>query len=465
MRRTVFTGVSAIALAAGAPAYAQGQPAAPMTAEEAAALRAEVEALRQQVAALAARLDATAAVAATSAPANVTAPAPVVAAATPAPAAPAAPETSVAWRGAPEWRSAGGWSFKPRGRLQVDVGGVDVPSAADSTGLGYGAEIRRLQVGVDGTMPGGFAYRLEADVADNSLTLTDTYLAYSDGGLTVTLGQHKPFFGIEEQTSDLFTSFAERAAFTQAFGFERRVGVSVQYVAGDVMVQGGLFADDVSALSNATDNSWSIDGRVVYAPRLGGTQLHFGLSGHSRDFNDSATSARYRTRPFTHTTDVRLVDTGSFAATGESGWGAEFAAIRGRWHVAGEAAWLRARRAGLVDPTFTGGYAEAGLFLTDDSRTYRRGTFDRVTPRAGVGNGGTGAIELNLRYDWVDLNDGTISGGEQSIYGASLTWILTPYVRFLAGYGRVELEGSRLPAAGDTDYGADAVTLRAQFDF
>lgn len=448
MTKSWLFSTGAVLISMASPVAAQS-----ISADDAAVLRAQVEALRAQVTALEARLNA-------ASPAPVAPPAP-------APTPPVAPATEIAWRGAPELRFAGGWSFKPRGRLQIDVGGVDAPGAIGDRGLGYATEVRRMQVGVDGTIPGGFAYRFEADLADNAVTLTDAYLTYTNGAVQVTAGHQKPPLSLDEMTSDLFTSFNERAAFTQAFGFERRLGLSGTWTHGPLIVQGGVFADDVSALTNAANNSWSIDGRVIVAPRIGATQLHLAASAHSRDFNDATATARYRTRPFFHGTDTRLVDTLAFAATGERNYGVEFAAINGRFHAAGELAWMTARRPALIDPTFDGGYAEVGMFLTNDARNYRKGAFDRVSPRRALGNGGMGAVELNLRYDWVDLSDASagIIGGGQTSYLGSLTWIATPYVRVIASYGHISLSDARVAAGTDRDYSADAVALRAQVDF
>ncbi|MEQ1509090.1 MAG: porin [Sphingopyxis sp.] len=435
--------------------------AQPISAAEVAQMRAEVEALRAQVSALEVRLNAASPL---PAPAPAPTPAPVV---TPAPLPPAPPVTTTEWRGAPELRSAGGWSFKPRGRLQIDVGGVDGPAALNDRGLGYATEIRRAQIGVEGTMPGGFGYRLEVELQDNSVVANDIFLTFTHGPLQIVAGNHKPANGLEELTSDIFTSFTERAAFTQAFGFERRVGVSAAWTHGPLIIQGGVFADDVAALTNAANNSWSVDGRIVFAPRVAATQLHIAASVHARDFNDASPTARFRARPYFHGTDTRLVDTLAFAASGERNYGVEFAAIRGRFHVAGEGAWMTARRPGLADPSFGGGYAELGVFLTDDRRNYRKGAFDRVSPRRALGSGGMGAVELNLRYDWLDLSDAGagVIGGEQEALAGSLTWIATPYVRVIASYGHIRLTNARVAAGATRDYGADAVALRAQLDF
>ena len=449
--RWLAASAMATVMLAGSPAMAQSA-AAPISAAEAADLRAEIARLRAEVDRLSARLDAAPAPIAPALVTPVPTPPGAVIAAAPAPtpaptSAPAAP------------------SVRLRGRLQLDTGTVSAPAGLNDRGLGWSSEIRRAYLGVDGTITGGFSYRIEADFADNDVTLTDAYLSWARGDTTVTLGQHKSFSSFEDQSSDLFTSLMERAQFNSAFGFERRVGLSIAQTAGMVRVEAGIFTDDVDALVNDEANGWSVDGRVSIAPRIGDQQLHLGLSAHSRDFNDSQPTARYRTRPFLHSTNSRFVDTGEFAATGEYSFGVETAAIMGRLHWAGEAHWMHARRAGLADPGFFGGYAELGLFLTDDRRTYRRGTLDRPTVTRPVGSGGLGAWEVNARYDFLDLTDGGIMGGQQSQYGLSLVWHPVGSVRFTANYVRIETDDASLPINGDRDYGADAFGLRAQFDF
>ena len=337
-------------------AYAQA-----MTAEEAAQLRAELAALKAKVQTLETRLDAATAQPA-SAPAPVTTPAP--------PSVTAKPATEISWKGAPEIKTADGWSFKPRGRIQLDVAGIDAP--AGTTGLrgGTATEFRRVYLGVDGKIPGGFSYRVEADIANSEVELTDIYMTYGTGPFSVTAGQIKPFWGLDDMTSDLFTSFTERAAFTQAFGFERRVGLSAQYKGKALLVQGGVFGDNARDLTDS-NHSLSVDGRVVFMPKFGDTQLHLGASAHYRDPNDPAATNRYRARPFVHTTDVRLVDTGLLDISSERGLGLEGAVLAGPFHAAGEAYWQKVKRSTSADPTFFGGYAEVGMVLTPgDMRGY-----------------------------------------------------------------------------------------------
>ena len=266
-------------------------------------------------------------------------------------------------------------------------------------------------------------------------------------------------------TSDLFTSFMERAAFNSGFGFERRVGASATYTGKQVIVQAGVFTDNAADLNSDRNNSYSLDGRIVFMPKIGNGQLHIGASAHYRDFNDAATSTRYRARPFVHTTDVRLIDTGAFSATGERSFGAELAYVRGRFHATAESQWMTAMRPGLANPTFNGGYAEVGYLLTDDTTAYKNGVYDRIKPKQPVGKGGIGAIQLNLRYDWLNLNSGAIVGGRQQVAGASLIWMPIDYVRFVLNYGHLWLDKAPVTAGSNPNYGADSLGLRAQFDF
>jgi phosphate-selective porin OprO/OprP len=412
-------------------------------------MRAEIERLTAEVAELRARQQA-----GEAAPASAPSPAP-------------SPSPTVSFKGAPEIAAEGGWSFKPRGRLQVDSAVIDAPSGA-GLGLGHGTEFRRAYIGFDGTLPGGFGYRVEADLANSSVDLTDVYLTYkASKELTLTVGQHKPFWGLDEMTSDLFTPFMERAAFNSAFGFERRVGVSGTYARKKVIVQLGAFADNAADLNADRNNSYSLDGRVVFSPEVGGGVLHLGGSAHFRDFNDAANTARYRARPFVHTTDVRLVDTGQFSATGERSFGAELAYVDGPFHATLEGHRITALRpGGLPDPTFWGGYAEIGMLVTPgDVTAYRNGGYDRIRPANPVTEGGIGAIQLNVRYDRIDLTDGAIVGGTQQAAGLSAVWIPTEYVRFLVNYGHLWIDDAAVPAWTEPQVQADAFGVRAQVDF
>ena len=375
------------------------------------------------------------------------------------------------WKGAPQLEDKeSGWSFKPRGRLMYDFGSVSSPSGISNAGLGFSNEVRRARLGLEGTVPGGFGYKFELDFAAGEVEFADAFLSYKSGDAEFIVGQHNNFQSLDELTSSLHSSFIERAAFTDAFGFERRVGVSVQYAKGDLLAQAGLFTDSIGDLNSIGDdnNSYGFDGRLVFSPKMGSNQLHFGASAHWRDLNDAGTSVRYRQRPAVHTTDVRFIDTGNIPGTeSETGYGLEAAGIFGPFHLASEAYWQQVSRAsGLSEPTFFGAYLEGGYFFTGESRGYKGGKFDRVKVLKPFDKDGWGSLGLNLRWDYLDLTDAGFIGGTQNAYQASLNWKPTDYVLFGLNYGHIRYDNAAIAGTGgDRDYSVDMGAVRAQVDF
>ncbi len=273
------------------------------------------------------------------------------------------------WKGAPLFEDKdAGWSFKPRGRIQYDAGYVSNPKDNIITrNLGFNTRVRRFRLGVEGTIPGGFGFKAEADFANAAVGFGDVILTYApkDKPYSFTIGNHESLNGLEQISSSRFLSFVERAAFDDAFINTRRIGVSAGLVnkAGDLRLNAGLFA------AHSIDGSFDNDGwigavRGVYSPLMGGNQLHFGANYQHREFqtnNGAAAStsqgapstnqlARYRARPFTQTTDVRFVDTGNFAAKSDDIFGLEFAGVFKSLHVAAEGQYLKAKgyRAGDI---------------------------------------------------------------------------------------------------------------------
>jgi phosphate-selective porin OprO and OprP len=451
------------------------------------------------------------------------------------------------WKGVPVFEDKDeGWSFKPRGRIQWDAGWVgnpdDDPNGSLVTrNLGWNTRARRIRLGAEGTIPGGFGYKFEMDYANASVGFGDVLLTYAPKGRVwnVALGNQETNNSFEQITSSRFTSFIERSAFNDAFVNTRRIGANVGFVskAGDLRLNAGLWAGH-SIDSNLSDDGWIAAARAVYLPVMGGNQLHFGANFQHREFasNNGATApssggqpsagqvARYRARPFSQLTDVRFVDTGNFAAKSDNIFGVEAAGIFKSLHVTAEGQYLKANAhnpgatidfvadpldlfAGsggatntfLVptgDPSFWGGYVEAGYFFTGETRGYKNGTWDRTKVLKPFSKGGWGALQGNLRLDYLDLDSnklkngcnnnfvtgvcsasfGPTRGGKQLGALASLIWIPEDYIRFLFQYSHAwvkggpfadEVEGvsSTAPGIDDEKYGVDVFMTRAQVDF
>lgn len=436
---------SAMIMAGSMLALTSQAHAQSISADEAAQLRSELAALKAQVIALEARL----------AP-----PSPP-----PAVAAPPKPATEINWRGAPEFKQKDGWSFKPRGRIQLDAGYVNGPDGLTIVGDGFASRVRRVRLGFEGNIPGGFGYKVEADFTSGNAEFADAFLTYTDGGTVVTIGQQDNLQGLERISTSNVESFLERASFNEAFNFERKVGISIAQEAGPFLLQAGIFTDSISDLNLNGNSSIGVDGRIIYAPKLGKVQVHLAASGHWRDIPLVQPVTRYRSRPQIRTTDIRFVSTPNLSVDAESDFGLEAAVISGRFHAATEAHWLKASLPGSTDPTLFGASVEAGLFLTDDTRGYGKGVFRAIKVKRPVGQGGIGAWQINARYDHLDLNDGAVVGGSQDAYMVSLVWTPIDYVRFMLNYARLDLRRAAISVAGDRDYGVDTLGMRAQVSF
>jgi phosphate-selective porin OprO/OprP len=481
------------AVLAAAPARASQEGSA--TAADVAALRAEVESLRRELDALKAE--------------RAAAPLPSVAAAGPS------PPPAASWKGAPELRDPdSGFSFKPKGFAQFDVGYVGTPRGArsgtaaglDHGGLGWNGRARRVVVGVEGTLPGGFGYNVELNSAQGAVDYEDIVFTYQrpNSPIQVRAGNFFPLSSLETMTSSRLTSFLERAAFTDAFGYNRRLGVALALTDPDAdryTLTAGLFGQEINN-AGFDRTGWQASVRGTFSPVLREGRLHLGASFQHRVAQRDSRNVRYRSRPFTQVVDRRFVDTGPIAADGDDIAGIELGAIAGPFHAAAEAqqVWVRGYRAGRAfgpndgvgaglfyagDPSFRSAYAEAGYYLTGETRAYKGGHWERVRVLHPFDRGGWGALQVNARLDWLDLRDrvaagarlgppGYVDGGRQTGYQLSLIWNPIDYIRLQAQYARASFAGgpsSETAAPGATPpldrrtFGVDTVALRAQVEF
>ena len=404
-----------------------------------------------------------------------------------------ASELKVEAKGAPRFSGDGFNKFKIRGRLMADFGHVGDDDLDEegfgNEGLGTTTEFRRARLGVEGEIT-NFKYKFEIDFADNEVDIADAYLQWKGKPVSVTIGNQKTPNSLEEQTSSRFTSLMERAQFTDAFGLSRELGIVLGTGGDDYTFKAGVFSNGGFSDDDEA-NGYAFAARGTFSPKFDDVQTHFGAHILYRD--EGAAPSRYRQRPGIHTTDVRFVDTnaaGGLDVENDLVFGGEVAAIWNAFHFASEFAYLIAdvdpdlgEGGTLGDDEYSawGGYAEIGYFITGESRGYKadKGAFDRTKPKNPVNKGGMGAVQVNLRVDYLDLNDGDIfpigtvspglvgdQPGEQLQIGAGIIWIPISHVRFLINYvyndvsdGSVSLNG----LDGEGEY--NVFGIRAQIDW
>ena len=340
--------------------------------------------------------------------------------------------------------------------------------------------------------------------------------------MTAQVGYFYPFSSLETMTSSKYTSMMERAGITDAFNYNRRLGLA--FIANDKkadswVFQAGLFNEPLNN-NNFTHTGWQFSARGVYSPTLGSTRLHIGANFQHRQNTRESQGQQYRSRPLTQITDQRFIDTGTIASKGDDVVGVEFAAVHKSLHVAAEAqkVWVRgtydAAELAAVNaqldsnklvvgtpyngsPSFFGGYAEIGYYLTGETRAYKGGSWNRTKVLRPFNEGGWGAFQVNARLDYLNLKDRVdgasssvsapyyVNGGKQLGYQASLIWNPTDYLRFMAQYGHLDVTGGprgsvatlgppptlgifpvgTTTPADKRKYGVDTFGVRAQVDF
>lgn len=440
------------------------------------------------------------------------------------------------WKGGPQFEDKdAGFSFKPKGLAQFDAGYVGFPRGDQLRGtvaglnfgnLGWNGRARRLTIGADGTLPGGFRYSAEFNFAAGTVDYEDIYLAYDfqKAPITAQIGYFYPFSSLETMTSSKFTSMMERAGITDAFNYNRRLGVA--FIANDKQTdswvfQAGLFNEPINN-NTFIHTGWQASIRGVYSPMLGATRLHLGANFQHRQNTREALAQQYRSRPLTQLTDQRFVDTGNIASNGDDVAGLEFAAIHNSLHFAAEAqkVWVRHAYnaseiaalnalgntndtipAGAValngSPSFWGAYAELGYYLTGETRGYKGGSFNRTKVLHPFNEGGWGAVQVNGRVDYLELRNRVggssssvaapdyVNGGKQLGLQASVIWNPVDYLRFMAQFSHLDVTGGPrgsvatigppptpgiFPVGTTTPadrrkYGVDTFAVRAQVDF
>lgn len=368
----------------------------------------------------------------------------------------------------------GDFTAKVGGRMQLDSAwyGEDGNSAGSS--LGDGTELRRARFYLKGTVYKDWFYKFEYDFAgtgDTKKGITDIWLGYNGfdlEGLSVKVGHFRDPFMLQDAVSDNDTQFIERASI-DAFTASRHIGVMGSLDRKHWTAALGLFGDGASTAGGASDEGWGTAGRVTWMPvNEEGSLIHLGLAADYRSTRGK--DVRFSQQPETHVSGVNFVDTRvgdktDLVVDDYLTLGAELAVVKDRFSAQAEYVRTDLNREMGSDLSFDGWYAQAGWFLTNDSRPYshKGAKFKGVTPNGIVGKGGIGAWELAFRFSTIDLTDEDIVGGEMDNMTLGLNWFPTPGLRFSANYIKM-LEMERAGNIHD-DVEADIMQLRAQWAF
>lgn len=311
---------------------------------------------------------------------------------------------------------------------------------------GHGTEFRAARLYAEGEIYQYVDFKAEYDFAGGDADFKDVYVGLrkipSIGHFRV--GHFKEPFSLEELTSGKYLTFMERAL-PNAFVPGRNMGFGIFNSEFDQRMTwaAGVFEDsDDFGDAFADFSDYNVTARFTGLPWYaedGAKLLHLGLS-YSHQFRAGENNPiTYQSRPESHITNVRLVDTGPFPVDNVNLINPELAFVYGPFSLQGE--YMQSFNNGTADTgdlNFNGLYTYASYFLTGEHRAYNKtaGAFDRVAPLCNfnIKDGGWGAWELAARYSYLCLNDKLITGGEEQDFTFGVNWYLNPNTRVMFNY-------------------------------
>ncbi len=350
------------------------------------------------------------------------------------------------------------FTLKIGGRVHLDTVFTSAEEALQGPNPGLADDFdaatyfRRLRLYVAGDLTPYVDYKIQLDFADPSdgqvkdawITVKKLKECLGCWAPSIRFGHQFDCLGLEHQTSSNHTAFIEKSL-TDALHPGRALGVQLfdSFWKERAVAQVGVFStdkdDDVNGFAlwdeDDTDGGWAATGRFSLIPWAQNTCrfLHVGVGGSYRNAHE----VRFSARPGLGRGPA-MVDTGAISSDLEEQTlvNGELALVWDSLHVSAEFAMHGLTSPSRGDPSFSAWYVQAGWFLTGESKAYAfpSGLWGNTKPCCSFLSNGCccwGAFELVARLDMLDLNDGTVTGGELTNVAAGLNWYLNPNVRLM----------------------------------
>jgi phosphate-selective porin OprO and OprP len=362
-----------------------------------------------------------------------------------------------------EFDVIGGSEISFEGLLQADFYryNSDFSNLGATTGAAVGDgedtdfEMRRAELVFKGKGPGMWTWVVGYDAKANKFL--DTNVAYKFSGFTtLRVGQFKQPNSFEELSSTKNNDFIAKAMTTNLQGVARRLGASLTTGSDSWSVTGSVFTRELSR-NLGEGNGYGLRG--TWAPMHDtGNVLHLGVSLVDYDARDAGSApgttpvfdgdgrARFRVRPDADLTATRLVDSGQFTDADKIRTvGLEGAWVKGRFKVQSEYMKTNVGRTAHADYDFDSFYVSGVWNLTGETWGYKEGVTTTPLPS----EPGTGMWQLALRYDQVDLDDGSFTapatmdgvlGGNEHNWTFGVNYYWRSNFKFALNYVKVDSE-------------------------
>ena len=327
------------------------------------------------------------------------------------------------------------------------------PDYADA--IGNGTSIRRARFAVKGQINEDWYGEFDMDLANGLAELKDAIVRYTGiPNLDLQVGNFKENFSIQRNTTSRYLQFMERPMVCSALTPSRHLGFNAKYAKDWIWLSAGAFTQEVAGSeewTNVADNNkdfgrnsgYSLTAKAVLRPlyKMDNASLHIGGAYSYRTSLVSEATGEWGTyrasaRNSTSINRKKYLDTNNLPGLDHHNlWTAELA---GHWGgLRYEGAYVKDHvlfKSDAVDPTpkqFWGWYAQAGYLLFGGKQRYDAsgGKYTKINPGKKWGD-----VELCARYEYCDLNSGTVYGGAAEAYTLGLNFWLTGNVKMQVNY-------------------------------
>ena len=354
--------------------------------------------------------------------------------------------------------------------FQASAHSGDLPPGVEATD---GTELRRARIETSGKFYGDYKWAAEVDFADNNVGIRDFKVGYAGiENTTIYIGNQKQPYSLSVEMSSNDIPFIERSIDNNLIipFTDRALGVRVDSWGENWFVAAGLFGEGVNS-NRDDDEGAGAAARFVYAPVIEERRaVHLGVRAALRTPSASTDAFRIRDET-THQSNLRIVDTGTIGDIDKAVlFGAEAAIAVDQFSLTGEYNNVTLERDGASDLDFSSWHVYGAWTLTGESRasTYaiKSGEFKRIHPAHpfNLEEGHWGAWEVALRYANIDLNDGSFTGGEETVLTSALNWYLNRNMRLMLEYSTI-LDTDESSLLRDEAEGLNIFQFRTQYTF
>ena len=340
-----------------------------------------------------------------------------------------------------------GYLYSFGGQISYDFGYVDqTPAEYSNFPQPYFNRIwRRIRVDHTGSFfDKKLFYEFEYSFTGSD-NYKDVYIGYQDKILSdsfyrIKMGNIKIPYSLQRYTSSKNLSFMERPLGDDAFSIGRKLGLEIFL---HTKLEQHLFGLFLASYTNSIDerkhNEPNRPGnsiRVTYTYKFSKRHLlHIGIAFLTEDLKNN--QLHYKQGSESKIMNEKYVSTKIESVDNRNLQNLDIMYLNNKYYF--EAAYMDSTVAAQKgDYHFYSYFLQGSYFFIGRGKRFntKESKFSKIKTTKG------GALELALRYSYINLNDKNEQGGEQTNYNFSLNWYLTTEFKVMMNYIRALPEGT-----------------------